>query len=250
MPNQRLPQVRLKTSLADAQAAAEAAAKVQAALASEPPLPPPPDDWFEAEPVKPVHDDLADRFSVGAYAHQPDPRTELAKRQGASGISWAEEEVIAAIRKYNGNLTATAQALGATRRTLLRYRQAHPEVEAVCQEVWESKIDNVESVLYNRAIHGESWAVTFMLKTQGRGRGYIERGETLNVRLDLNKLTDEQLRRIANGEHPTIVMGDPGAGGVGGAQAGLGDGRVIDGEAELLLDAPAETETGAAESGA
>ena len=118
-------------------------------------------------------------------------------------------------------------------------------VQAVCQEIFESKLDNTESVLYDRAVHGESWAVTFLLKTQGRGRGYIERGETLNVKIDLNKLTDEQLRRIANGEHPAVVMGDPSAGGDRSPQAWGGNGRVIDGEAELRLDAPAETEAGA-----
>ena len=49
---------------------------------------------------------------------------------------------------------------------------------------FESKLDNTESVLYNRAMHGEAWAVTFLLKTQGRGRGYIERGETMNIEIE------------------------------------------------------------------
>lgn len=248
MPNQRLPQVRAKHTIAEAQAAAEQAALLRKELRQESQVEQLPDDWFEQPEAKPLPANLVDRYKLGTFAHQPDVRTQVARKRG-DPISWDEEEVIETLRKYNGNVALAAKALGSQRAALDQYRRRTPSVQAVCQEIFESKLDNTESVLYDRAVHGEAWAVTFLLKTQGRGRGYIERGETLNVRIDLNKLTDEQLRRIANGEHPTIVMGDPSAGGDRSAEAWGGHGRVIDGEAELLLDAPAEAEAGAAESG-
>jgi hypothetical protein len=244
MPNQKLPQVRARKTIAEAVAASEAAQQVLDTLAQQPPDEPLPDDWFEAPAVKEPPSTLVDRYKLGAFAHQPDVRSQLMKKKGHA-INWDEDEVIAAIKKYNGNLVMAAQMLGASRSALDTYRQSNPAVNAVCQEEWESKLDNTESVLYNRAMRGEGWAVTFLLKTQGRGRGYIERGETMNIELNLNKLSDEQLRRIANGEHPAVVMGSASASRTPGAPAGPDDGRVIEGQAELLLDAPAETETGA-----
>jgi hypothetical protein len=41
-------------------------------------------------------------------------------------------------------------------------------------------IDNVESVLYSKALAGEAWAVCFFLKTQAKHRGYVERQELAN----------------------------------------------------------------------
>ncbi|PKM70616.1 MAG: PBSX family phage terminase large subunit, partial [Firmicutes bacterium HGW-Firmicutes-18] len=38
-------------------------------------------------------------------------------------------------------------------------------------------VDNVESVLYNKALEGDTTSVIFFLKTQGKGRGYVERQE-------------------------------------------------------------------------
>lgn len=47
----------------------------------------------------------------------------------------------------------------------------------------------------------------FFLKTQGRKRGYIERGESFNLNVNLDKLNIEQLERLAAGEHPSLVLG-------------------------------------------
>lgn len=47
----------------------------------------------------------------------------------------------------------------------------------------------------------------FYLKTQGRKRGYIERGETFNMNIQLDRLSLDQLERLAAGEHPSLVLG-------------------------------------------
>ena len=41
----------------------------------------------------------------------------------------------------------------------------------------EKMIDNVESALYQQALAGNTTAMIFFLKTQGKKRGYVERSE-------------------------------------------------------------------------
>lgn len=87
------------------------------------------------------------------------------------------EEVIAAIQECKGNVSSAAKKLGHSRYTIYKFMQSHPSVKAALDEARESMIDNVESVLYSKALAGEAWAVCFFLKTQAKGRGYIERSE-------------------------------------------------------------------------
>jgi hypothetical protein len=39
-------------------------------------------------------------------------------------------------------------------------------------------IDNAESKLYAKVVEGDTTALIFFLKTQGRSRGYVEKQET------------------------------------------------------------------------
>lgn len=65
-------------------------------------------------------------------------------------------------------------------------------------EVYEDNSYSAEEV----SVHN-----CFYLKTQGRKRGYIERGESFNLNVNLDKLNIEQLERLAAGEHPSLVLG-------------------------------------------
>jgi len=85
------------------------------------------------------------------------------------------DEIIAAVKKANGNLTAAARILGVTRQTLYNYRKRYKTVNDAIEEQRETMLDNAESVLYRAVLNGEAWAVCFFLKTQGKKRGYIER---------------------------------------------------------------------------
>lgn len=85
--------------------------------------------------------------------------------------------VIARIEECKGNLTMACKLIGCSRQTLYNYIKSHPTVQAALETARESMIDNVESVLYSKALAGEVWAVCFFLKTQGKRRGYIERSE-------------------------------------------------------------------------
>lgn len=87
------------------------------------------------------------------------------------------EIVNGAIEQMRGNITAAAKSLGCSRSTIYAFIANHPTCQQVLDTARESMIDNVESVLYSKALEGEAWAVCFFLKTQGKHRGYVERQE-------------------------------------------------------------------------
>jgi hypothetical protein len=87
------------------------------------------------------------------------------------------ERVAEKLRELHGNLAAIGRAFGVTRAAVYNFVHRHPSLRAICHECREVMKDNAESVLYHSVLAGESWAVCFFLRTQGRDRGYVERQE-------------------------------------------------------------------------
>ena len=87
------------------------------------------------------------------------------------------EQVIEQIEKHSGNLTMAAKALGVDRTTIYKMMARKPTIKHALDNARDVMIDNVESVLYKKALEGEAWAVCFFLKTQAKHRGYVERAE-------------------------------------------------------------------------
>jgi hypothetical protein len=87
------------------------------------------------------------------------------------------EKVIKAIEDTRGNVSAAAKSLRVSRTTLYKYINERATVKAALDEARETMLDNAESALYRAVLNGESWAVCFYLKTQGKSRGYVERAE-------------------------------------------------------------------------
>ena len=81
------------------------------------------------------------------------------------------------IDDYSGNLSMVARSLGLSRMTIYRFIDNHPTCKVALDEAREKMIDNVESKLYNKALEGDTTAMIFFLKTQGKSRGYVERQE-------------------------------------------------------------------------
>ena len=90
---------------------------------------------------------------------------------------FSSDRVISLIDEYSGNLSAVSRALGVNRLTVYRFMAKHPTVKQALDEAREKMIDNVESKLYSKALDGDTTAMIFFLKTQGKGRGYVERQE-------------------------------------------------------------------------
>jgi len=90
------------------------------------------------------------------------------------------DKVNGLIDEMMGNVSMVARTLNVSRTTLYNYINSHSTVKAKLDEAREKMIDNVESVLYSKALAGEAWAVCFFLKTQAKHRGYVERQELAN----------------------------------------------------------------------
>lgn len=82
-----------------------------------------------------------------------------------------------ALMGARGNLSKAAERLGCTRQTIYNCIKAHPELEEVRVEARQCALDRVEDKAWDAAEEGEPWAVTFILKTQAKDRGYTERQE-------------------------------------------------------------------------
>ena len=115
-----------------------------------------------------------------------------------------ENEMRELVVRTAGNLAQAARELKLTRGELANQVRRSAVLLAALTDERDQLIDNAETALRNAVEEGESWAVTFVLKTLGRDRGYAERGESEfdqplpdeEVEPDLTRLTNDQLRQF------------------------------------------------------
>jgi hypothetical protein len=89
----------------------------------------------------------------------------------------SENDVLAVMEKYNGNVAAIARHYGVSRGTVYNRINESIELAEALKDSRESIIDDAEAELYKQIKDGNTTALIFFLKTQGKGRGYIERQE-------------------------------------------------------------------------
>jgi predicted transcriptional regulator len=87
------------------------------------------------------------------------------------------EQVIKAIKEKKGIVSSVADTLGVSRLTVYNYINRHATVQQALQDERERMIDTAESALYVALSKQEAWAVSLVLKTIGKNRGYVERIE-------------------------------------------------------------------------
>lgn len=90
---------------------------------------------------------------------------------------WPNDRVVAIFEKKGANMTAAATAIGIARRTLVRWREADPDLDTEMKDIEESLVDFSESQLMSAIQDGNLTAIIFHLKTKGKDRGYVERME-------------------------------------------------------------------------
>ena len=82
------------------------------------------------------------------------------------------------ITEKRGNLSVVARSFGKSRTWLYNtLNDKYPELWDVITEARESLIDDAESELQKQMLKGNTTALIFFLKTQGKSRGYVERQE-------------------------------------------------------------------------
>lgn len=104
-------------------------------------------------------------------------------------------QVVEALQKVDGQPSKAADLLGVVTKTIYNYRDRYQVVADAMHHEKEKRIDHTEGKLFDRIEDGDTTAIIFYLKTQGKGRGYIER-QDININVDVTKLDEAQLNAI------------------------------------------------------
>lgn len=86
----------------------------------------------------------------------------------------AKHQVLSAIPGSMGVLEAIQKKLGIDRRTLYRYRQRWPEVQAAIDDERERGLDFAEFQLFKLIQEGDYRAIVFYLERKGADRGWAQ----------------------------------------------------------------------------
>ncbi len=90
---------------------------------------------------------------------------------------YTRDQVQKALVDCNGLLYMAAKKLGCTSGTVINYMHRYPTIKEVVDERRGERVDIGEAQLDKAVLAGEAWAVQFLLKTQGKDRGYVEKSE-------------------------------------------------------------------------
>lgn len=82
-----------------------------------------------------------------------------------------------ALTDSKGMVATAARALGVSRRSVYDAIQKHPKVAEAREEARDYAVDVGENELFKAVKNGEGWAVSLLLKTLGKSRGYVEKQE-------------------------------------------------------------------------
>jgi hypothetical protein len=120
-------------------------------------------------------------------------------------------QVIKALQETKGMLYLAAKRLGVAPRTIYNYRKRYPSIDEAIESTKGEVIDMAEIRLYQAMQNSEPWAIRFILTTQAKDRGYVERQEVTgadggpiqvdDVRDELARKMDEAIARRAKEPH-------------------------------------------------
>ena len=88
---------------------------------------------------------------------------------------YSDKEIIATLRKTRGMVYLAEETLGCPPSTIYHRAKKSKAVAAAITHQRGIMTDAAESKLFQAIMAGESWAICFYLKTQGKDRGYIEK---------------------------------------------------------------------------
>ena len=101
------------------------------------------------------------------------------------GIPLVKETLLQLIREHHGNLSQVADRLGTTRTCVRNRCDNDKELRDALDEARERKLDRLEDSVWRRAEESNDTGLQcFILKTQGRKRGY-DQDEVKNAARDV-----------------------------------------------------------------
>ena len=89
-----------------------------------------------------------------------------------------KEAVKTALEKANGRIFLAAKSLEVSGETVRKYLKRWPDLQTLIEDCRGRSLDVAETALDRAVIAGEAWAVRYLLSTQGKARGYVEKFET------------------------------------------------------------------------
>lgn len=102
-----------------------------------------------------------------------------------AGVPFVKEDLLKLIKLHNGNLSRVADALGAHRHSVRRRIEDDSELSQALKDSRERMIDELEESCFDRAMSSNDTTLQlFLLKTQGRHRGY-DQSEAQNAAKDI-----------------------------------------------------------------
>ena len=111
------------------------------------------------------------------------------------------EQVIAALRKTNGNISLAARQLGVERNTVQHYIREYPTVRQAHDEAAAHITDMAEGHLVAGVMKGDWDRVRYWLENKGRERGY-GRGPATDPAMNI---TAEQLTSMTDDELDALI---------------------------------------------
>lgn len=118
-------------------------------------------------------------------------------------------DVIQAVEASEGNISIFATILNVPRNTAESFIRANPKIAEAMADFHESFLDEAIDLLKDHIRTGNLKALMYFLDRKGGSRGFGNKSSTLIGKIDLNKLSDGQLRRIADGEDVESVVLNP-----------------------------------------
>lgn len=106
------------------------------------------------------------------------------------------DQIKEALRKNGGFKTQAAKQLGISYDTLNHRIYRNKDLADICKEIQESYIDLAESKLIKMIKNEVPSAVFFMLKCQGKHRGYIENQRIEHMGKDEGPIQTQQQTKI------------------------------------------------------
>lgn len=101
------------------------------------------------------------------------------------GMPFDKTTIMTLIIKYTGNLSRVAEAIGSSRGAVRNFVDRNPDVKDLLIDQRERQLDELEASCFERAIDtNDTTLQLFLLKTQGKSRGY-DQNEAQNAAKDV-----------------------------------------------------------------
>ena len=101
------------------------------------------------------------------------------------GIPLDQNVIADLITKCQGNLSRVADTMGSSRGAVRNVVDRHPELQELLRQARERQLDELEQTVFDRAMESNDTTLQlFLLKTQGKSRGY-DQNEAQNAAKDI-----------------------------------------------------------------